>query len=121
MNLNRLLVLAGVACFVWSGYALSDQRAPELDACPFPDEPDIVSGANASEDEMIATGAAVQSYAHDMQEVLACLEGVEAQLGDDITAEQAAVITASYNHGVDLLNEVAGNYNEQVRAFRGED
>ncbi len=96
--------------------------APEmprgLNKCKFPDPPTLLSGTEASADEMKAAGKSVRSYVNVMQDSLACIDKVQAKLDDKASDEQKAMLTTMYNNGVDQLNSVAGQYNDQVKAFK---
>jgi hypothetical protein len=53
-----------------------------------------------------------------MEEQLACLDDKRDGLGEEITSDQRTLINSAYNSGVDTLNEVAGAYNDAVRAYK---
>ena len=86
--------------------------------CKFPEPPPLVDGASATAEDMAATSSAVRAFVQEMQASLACLDDVEADLGETITAEQKSSLTALYNSGVDQMNAIAESYNAQVRAFK---
>jgi hypothetical protein len=65
-------------------------------------------------------GAAVREFVANIQSSLECLTAAEESMGEDITEEQQVMLVAIYNKGVDQMNEVAANYNEQVRAFNSQ-
>jgi hypothetical protein len=90
----------------------------ELDACAFATAPELVDGSIASEQEMQATSRAVRAYHDAMQSALACLEQAEQSLGEDITDTQRAQVNTLYNQGFDQLQNVATDFNEQVRLFK---
>lgn len=94
------------------------ESPPGLDKCKFAEAPALANGSDATEDEMKAAGTGVRSYVNDMQDSLACIDKVQTKLGDDASPEQKAMLTAMYNNGVDQLNAVAGQYNDQVKAFK---
>lgn len=95
-------------------------RAAELEIsqCKFPEPPTIPSGAEATEAEMGEAGANVREFVAEVQSSLACLSEAEQAVGEEITEEQQAELVAIYNNGVDQMNSIAENYNEQVRAFK---
>jgi triphosphoribosyl-dephospho-CoA synthetase len=65
-------------------------------------------------------GAAVREFVAGIQSSLECLTAAEESMGEDITEEQQVMLVAIYNKGVDEMNAVAANYNEQVRAFKSQ-
>lgn len=103
-----MLVLAGTA------------YAAEMDIshCKFPDAPEVPDGAEASETQMGHAGVAVREFVSEIQASLECLTAVETSLGEEITEEQQAQLVTIYNNGVDQMQAVAENYNEQVRVFK---
>jgi hypothetical protein len=111
----RRLIVAG-AVLALAGMV----QAAELDIshCKFPDPPEVPDGADATEAEMGAAGAQVREFVAGIQSSLACLTEAESALGDEVTEEQQAQLVAIYNNGVDQMNAVAQNYNEQVQAYK---
>lgn len=95
-------------------------HAAELDLahCKFPEPPVVPDGSVATEAEMGQAGSDVREFVSGMQSSLECLTSVETSMGDAITEEQQAQLVAIYNNGVDQMNAVAQNYNQQVRAFK---
>lgn len=90
----------------------------ELSQCAFPEAPSVPDGSTASEAELGQAGADVRDYVAGVQSSLECLTSLEDSLGEEITEEQQAQLVTLYNAGVDEMNSVAENYNEQVRAFK---
>ncbi len=117
--MNRKISLLTLAALLASTAAsISVATEVDLSACEFAEQPVIVDGTKASKEEMTESASQVRNYIGAMQDSLACLEQVEKDLGEKITAEQKVEVTDAYNTGVDKLNAVANNYNEQVRAFK---
>lgn len=112
-----------VAAVAVVGGALAQAESAELDIaqCKFPEPPSIPDGSAASESEMGQAGAEVREFVANVQSSLECLAAAEESAGEEITEEQQAQLVAVYNTGVDQMNAVAAEYNEQVRAFKGED
>ena len=79
--------------------------------CSFDAPPKILDGVSASRVEMEAMASAVRAYVDGMQASLACLDAALEEVGP----ADRQIITYLYNNGVDQLNFVAGEYNEQVR------
>lgn len=111
-----------LAIWLISTTSIAAAAAPEMprgmDKCKFPDSPTLLSGAEATADEMKAAGKSVRSYVNVMQESLACIDKVQTNLDDTASNEQKAMLTTTYNNGVDQLNAVAGQYNKEVKAFK---
>ena len=80
--------------------------------------PEVPDGAYANEDVLADASGAVRSYVAKTQDYLACLEKREADLGADITDQMRADIVATYNAAVESMQEVAEDFNEQVRRYR---
>lgn len=91
---------------------------PELNECTFPEQPAVPNGLDATKDQMAAAGKDIKGYVASMQASLACIDNVQENLDGETGGEQRTLLTKQYNNGVDQLNEVASNYNEQVRAFK---
>jgi hypothetical protein len=102
-----LLMLAGVA------------GAAELNIshCEFPQPPVVPNGETATEEEMGQAGVDVREYVGAVQSSLECLAMAERAVQDELTDEQQAQLVGLYNSGVDQMNEVADEYNEQVREY----
>lgn len=92
----------------------------EISHCKFPAPPTVPEGSAATEAEMGEAGAAVREFVAGVQSSLACLTEAEKSMGAEITEEQQAQLVTIYNNGVDQMNAVAQNYNEQVRAFKAQ-
>ena len=92
----------------------------EISHCKYPEAPAVPDGTTATEAEMGQSGADVRQFVADIESSLECLLAVEESLGEDITEEQQATLVAIYNNGVDQMNTVVTDYNQQVAAFRGE-
>lgn len=91
---------------------------PVAVACDYPQQISIPDGNTASEDEMQSASQAVRQYMADVEDYLACLDEEEKSLGDTVTEEQKRLHVQRHNAAVDVLNEVAGRYNEQVQLFK---
>lgn len=90
----------------------------EIEQCSFPEPPVVPDGATATEAEMGQAGAEVREFVAGIQSSLECLSEAEKSLGEEITQEQQAQLVTVYNSGVDQMNAVANNYNEQVKAYK---
>lgn len=113
MNMRGVAIAAGllIGGQVW-GADLN------LSTCAFPDVPELPDVASASMAQISAAGVAVRAYVTAVEGQLACLDTKQDGLGDEITTDQQALITSAYNSGVDTINDVAGAYNDAVRAYK---
>lgn len=89
----------------------------EISHCAFPEPPVVPNGETASEDEMSQAGLDVREYVGAVQSSLECLAVAERSIQNEITDEQQGQLVLLYNTGVDQMNEVADDYNEQVREY----
>ncbi|MCC5873067.1 MAG: hypothetical protein JJU22_11775 [Gammaproteobacteria bacterium] len=80
--------------------------------------PTVPDGAVAAEEALAEASGEVRGFVAKTQDYLACLEAREAELGADITDEMQTEIVTTYNAAVETMQEVAENFNEQVRRFR---
>jgi hypothetical protein len=90
----------------------------DLSHCKFPEAPEVPDGTQASETQMGQAGVAVREFVSGIQTSLECLTSVETSMGEEITEEQQAQLVTIYNNGVDQMQAVAENYNEQVRVYK---
>jgi hypothetical protein len=113
--MRREVLMAGLL-LVLTGAA----GAAEMDVsqCRMPEAPVVPDGQTASEAEMGQAGAEVRDYLAGVQTSLECLAQVQASLGDEITEEQSGLLVALHNAGIDEMEALAGNYNEQVREYK---
>ncbi|RMF97873.1 MAG: hypothetical protein D6727_04500 [Gammaproteobacteria bacterium] len=89
-----------------------------LGACPYPEDVDIPDGSAATEQEMLAAQKQVKAYIADMEAYLKCLDEEEAALGEEVTPEQRALHVSRHNAAVDAMEQVAAQFNEQIRAYK---
>ncbi len=90
-----------------------------LGDCEPPGAPPVVpDGSVASEEALAEASGEVRNFVAKSQDYLACLEAREAELGASITDEMQTEIVTTYNASVETMQEVADNFNEQVRRFR---
>ena len=86
-------------------------------ACDYPAEVNIPPGDEATIDEMVAAQTSVQDFVAAMDEYLACMDAEIEALGDEAADEDRATMVEQYNSGVDQMEEVAAEWNEQRQAF----
>lgn len=115
----RRWMVAAVAAGAVSWAGLGHGAELEIEQCSFPQAPAVPDGATATEAEMGQAGAEVREFVAAIQSSLECLGEAEKSLGDEITEEQQAELVTVYNSGVDQMNAVANEYNEQVKVFKG--
>jgi hypothetical protein len=89
----------------------------DISQCEFPEPPVVPDGQTATEEEMTRAGVDVREYVGGVQGALECLAAAERASADEITQEQQAELVGLYNSGVDQMNEVAEEYNTQVREY----
>lgn len=107
--MKRITVLcAALAC----GYTMS------ASACDIPTMIDIPDGAKSTKEQLLAAQADVKSYLAEMEDYLACLNGAIDAAGDDAAEEFNKLMVIRYNNGVTEMETVAGEFNEQVKAFK---
>jgi hypothetical protein len=87
-------------------------------ACDYPPEISVPDGSQATEDEMLAAQKAVKAYMAEMEAYLKCLDDESATLGDAETDEQRAMHVQRHNAAIDAMENVANNFNDQIRAYK---
>lgn len=93
-----------------------------LAACDFPsDQVAVPDGASASEDEMVAAQQEVKAYMARVDDYLKCLDAEAAALGDAESDDQKLLHVKRHNAAVDAMEQLANNFNEQIRAFKARD
>ena len=86
--------------------------------CPYPAEVDVPEGDTATEEEMVAGQKIVKQYMADMESYLDCIDEEDAELGKDKTDEQQKMHVQRYNAAVDAMENVAAQFNSQVKAYK---
>lgn len=118
MNLTKI---AAVSLFLGSTLVLADD-------CVMPEAPSMPDGTGATMEQMIAGQTAVKAFQAANIDYMACLEPevsateaqVEAATGDDKAAAKKAYDekAALYNAAVSAEEEVAGQFNAAIRAYK---
>lgn len=88
------------------------------ESCQVPAGPEIPDGKTATRDDMVSSQKALQAYIEDGNSYLGCLDGVEKSWGEDITANQKAVVDALYNRAVTALQSSADAFNDQLHIYQ---
>lgn len=117
----RLIKVAAFGLLLGSTYAAADD-------CVNPGIPSIPDGASSTMEQMIAGQKAVKAFQAANIEYMACLEpalaAAEARIktasGDEkVAAENTYAETqAAYNGAVSVEEEVAGQFNAAIRAYK---
>jgi len=115
-----------LAIRIFTFLALTTMAIHGFAACDYPEKGTLPDGATATEAEMIEGQKAVKKFMADMDVYLECLdtEKTEAAVeGEDpeITAQREAITVKRHNAGVDELERLAADFNEQVRAYKNRD
>jgi cyclophilin family peptidyl-prolyl cis-trans isomerase len=112
-SLYEMLVPEGAENIIAAPSAALAQLAGE---CLIGETPSLPDGANATLDDMVAGQQTVREFIASSNESLECLDdaGDDRSLNDD----QRSLLTRAYNDTVDLMEEVADQFNEQIRIFR---
>lgn len=83
-----------------------------------PIAPDVPASFSTQEEKDSVKGE-VLGFIKNSNEFLACLEAAERGLGDDITDDAKADITARYNNNIEAQESVAAKYNGAAKSFNG--
>jgi len=88
-------------------------------ACEYPPEVKMPDGATATQEQMAAAQATVKKYMADMETYMSCLDAEAAAVpADQQTPEQKALVVKRHNAAVDAMENVAAQFNAQVKAFK---
>ena len=97
-------------------------------ACDYPRAPGkLPDGTSSTKEEMLAAKKTVDSYQELMNKYLACLKDdfdktMKGPGAESMTSEQKKEVsdryTAKNDAAVDEMQDVAGRFNEQVRAYK---
>ncbi len=94
-------------------------------ACDYPQRANIVDGATATKDVMIASQKSVKAYMAAMDEYLTCLETEEKDAAAYLDSPEPSelqrredMLAKKYNAAVEEMEIVAAQFNEQVRAYK---
>ena len=89
--------------------------------CARPDaRPEVVDGAKATKEQMIASNNAVKAYVDELKNYLLCLEAEEktaSKDGSDTEETRAARLT-EYNSAVDDMSTLADQLNTEIREYK---
>jgi len=85
-------------------------------ACLIDPPPVLPDGATASLEEMLEAQVGVRSFLSQSEDSIDCLD--ERSRDRDISDDQRALLIRAHNDTVDVMEEVAGTFNEQIAIFR---
>ena len=85
-------------------------------ACLTDPPPALPDGATASLEEMLEAQASVRSFLSQSEDSIDCLD--ERSRNRDISDDQRSLLIRAHNDTVDVMEEVAGTFNEQIAIFR---
>lgn len=92
--------------------------------CERPEKPTIPNGASSSMEEMLEGQKAVKAFQADNLAYMHCLEPelaaaeAAAKEGDEAAVDQYKAIEADYNAAVSAEEEVAGQFNTEIREYK---
>ncbi len=89
---------------------------PEIN-CQLPNTPQLPEGASANVGDMKAGQQAVKGYIEDSNAFLACLDETEVTAGESASEEFKVAILTAYNAAVQAQELLAGEFNDQIKAF----
>ena len=78
----------------------------------------IPSGDQATLADMLAAQISVKELIAEMEEYLACMDAEIGALGEEATEEARTLLVEQYNSGLDRMEEVAAEFNEQLQLFQ---
>ena len=107
------------------GLALTSSVAI-ADDCVKPDAPSIPDGASSTMEQMLAGQKAVKAFQAANLEYMGCLEpmvsAAQAKVQDGEGSEEAVAaykkLEETYNAAVSMEEEVAGEFNAQIKAYK---
>lgn len=87
-------------------------------ACDVPADITIPPGDTATLDDMLAAQASVRDYIAAMEEYLACMDQEMEAMPEETPEEERTQMVEQYNTGVDQMEAVAADFNEQRVLFQ---
>jgi len=107
-RISRLFIYVCAACF--ASTAIAD--------CPYPQRATVPDGATATTEQLVDAQSLIKKYMAEMEAYLECLDREEAERGRDPTADEVQMHNQRHNAAVDEMENVAADFNEQVRAYK---
>lgn len=122
MKLRHALVVA-ICSLLFSFHTVADENQSAsgeiLKSCPLPNKPNIPNGRTSSEAEMIEAQKEMKGYMAEGNQVIECLNNLEASWGEAATDEQKAIVVLFHNKMVEEMESIAELFNSAVRAYKG--
>lgn len=134
MKAKQITIRILAVCIVlsWLAPTLAEEAPPSmteeeitstsgeiLRSCPSPEKPNIPNGRTASEQDMLQAQAKMKDYMERGNQVLECLNQLEASWGEDAAAEQREILVVFHNRMVEEMEAIAELFNSAVRAYKG--
>jgi hypothetical protein len=113
ISLQWLLVFSSIFVLSPASAQEASLDTEQLSACAYPNLPTIVDGSNTNQEAMSRMGEQVREFVVAVEASLVCLDNA----ANKATPENAKIINQLYNNGVDQLNFIAKQYNEQVQRY----
>ena len=128
MNIKPVLLLAAALCAAPALAQDAQLSAEEEEAlremaidineeCSLPERPEVPQGDNVTESALTEVQGEVQSYVDEGNAYLECLSEQEAELGEDATDNERALIASMHNQVVEEMQAVADEFNAAVRSL----
>jgi hypothetical protein len=86
--------------------------------CTYPNKVTLPDGSTSNTEEMVAGQSAVKQYMSDMEDYMECVDKESSAIGEDLTDEQIRVRDMRHDAAVDQMEQVANEFNAQVRAYK---
>lgn len=92
--------------------------------CETPSMPELPDGASATMEQMLEGQKAVKAFQASLMEYLKCLEPqltaaqTAAEAGTEGAADNYKKLEETYNTGVSMEEEVAGQFNTEIREYK---
>lgn len=93
--------------------------ASAAEDCRMPAAPDVPDGAKASDAEMSTAHDAVAEFVAQGNAYIVCLTKLRDAADPNTPVEQLAEWTRQHNAAVDRMNDVADQFNAQLRIWKG--
>jgi peptidyl-prolyl cis-trans isomerase A (cyclophilin A) len=112
-SLYQMVVPDGVENIIAAPSAELAQLAADCLIDPPPTLPD---GATANLEEMLDSQALVRSFLAQSEDSIDCLD--ERSNDRELSSDQRSLLIRAHNDTVDVMEEIAGTFNEQIAIFR---
>ncbi|MDH3994463.1 MAG: hypothetical protein OEV47_16200 [Gammaproteobacteria bacterium] len=92
--------------------------------CQVPEKPEMPDGASATMEQMLQGQQAVKTFQASLMDYLKCLEPqltaaqAAAEEGTEGAADNYKQLEETYNTGVSMEEEVAGQFNTEIREYK---